>query len=215
MARQQELSSNNVNLLLNEQSMSLQICDLANGDARGVYKTTNLDLRRYGTIDMFIHAEAAGPNQGNFNSGDLEAIIRMGSDFTSNYYEIRIPLVKTPWYDNTLTDVWPAANNLDMQLSRLIKLKEDRNNSGVSNVYYKEADATTGRTYAILGNPNLGAVQAILPGVENANQPYPICTEVWFDELRLTDISEKGGWAAVGKMDVKLADLGTLSVWRA
>jgi cell surface protein SprA len=213
VARQQELSSNNVNLLLNEQSMSLQICDLVNGDARGVYKTTNLDLRRYGTIDMFIHAEAAGPNQNNFNSGDLEAIIRMGSDFTSNYYEVRIPLVKTPWYDNTPTDVWPAANNLDMQLSRLIKLKEDRNAaSGVSNVYYKEIDATTGRTYAILGNPNLGAVQAILLGVENANQPYPICTEVWFDELRLTDISEKGGWAAVGKMDAKLADLGTLSL---
>jgi cell surface protein SprA len=48
--------------------------------------------------------------------------------------------------------------------------------------------------------------------VENAQQPGYVCTEVWFDELRLTDISEKGGWAAVGKVDVKLADLGTLSV---
>jgi len=212
VARQQELSSNNVNLLLNEQSMSLQICNLAYLDTRGVYKTTNLDLRRYGTIDMFIHAEAAGTNQGNFNSGDLNAIIRMGSDFTSNYYEIRIPLVKTNWNDNLLTDVWPAANNLDFQLQRLIKLKEDRNNSGVSNVYYKEIDPTNGRTYAILGNPNLGAVQAFFLGVENAQQPGAICTEVWFDELRLTDISEKGGWAAVGKVDTKLADLGTLSL---
>jgi len=212
VARQQELSSNNVNLLLNEQSLSLQICDLANGDARGVYKTTNLDLRRYGTIDMFIHAEAVG-NQFNFFNNDLVAIIRMGSDFTSNYYEIRIPLVKSPWNDNMATDVWPAANNLDMQLGRLIKLKEDRNSSvGVSNVYYKEIDPTTGRTYAILGNPNLGAVQAFFLGVENANQPYPVCTEVWFDELRLTDISEKGGWAAVGKVDTKLADIGTLSL---
>ena len=39
--RQQELSNNNVNLLLNEQAMSLQICNLTQGDARGVYKTTN------------------------------------------------------------------------------------------------------------------------------------------------------------------------------
>lgn len=211
VARQQELSSNNVNLLLNEQSMSLQICDLANGDARGVYKTTNLDLRRYGTIDMFIHCEAA-QSMSNFSSGDLEAIIRMGSDFTSNYYEIRIPLVESPWYFNTDTLVWPTANNLDMQLSRLIKLKEDRNNLGPSNVYYKEIDPTTGRTFAILGNPNLGAVQAFFLGVTNANHPQPICTEVWFDELRLTDISEKGGWAVVGKVDAKLADLGTLSL---
>jgi cell surface protein SprA len=211
VARQQELSSNNVNLLLNEQSMSLQICNLVNGDVRGVYKTTNLDLRRYGTIDMFVHAEAAGNNPGNFNDGDLDAVIRMGSDFTSNYYEIRIPLKKTAWFATLDTDIWPAVNNLDLSLNRLIRLKEDRNNRGVSNLYFKEAD-TSGRTYAILGNPNLGAIQAFFLGVQNAQQPQPICTEVWFDELRLTDISEKGGWAVVGKVDTKLADLGTLSV---
>ena len=210
VVRQQELSSNNVNLLLNEQSMSLQICDLAYLDTRGVYKTTNLDLRRYGTMDMFIHAEAAGAPS-NFNSGDLNAIIRIGSDFTSNYYEVRIPLIKTNWGDTIPTDIWPAANNLDLTLQRLVKLKEDRNNSG-SVSYYKELDGTTGRSYAILGNPNLGAIQAIFLGVENAQQPGYVCTEVWFDELRLTDISEKGGWAAVGKVDMKLADLGTLSV---
>src|SRR6202035_5749816 len=73
-------------------------------------------------------------------------------------------------------------------------------------------DPATGRTYAILGNPNLGAIQAFFLGVQNTQQPVPICTEVWFDELRLSDISEKGGWAAVGKVDMKLADLGTLSV---
>ena len=214
VVRQQTLSSNNVNLLLNEQSMSLQICDLAYLDTRGVYKTTNLDLRRYGTMDMFIHAEAAGA-QSNFNSGDLNAIIRIGSDFTSNYYEVRIPLIKTPggiiYTPAQDTIVWPTANNLNLALQRLVRLKEDRNNAGAT-TYYKEVDATTGRSYAILGNPNLGAIQAIFLGVENAQQPGYVCTEVWFDELRLTDISEKGGWAAVGKVDVKLADLGTASV---
>ena len=40
--------------------MSLQICDLLPGEARGVYKNTNYDLRRYGTMEMFIHAEARG-----------------------------------------------------------------------------------------------------------------------------------------------------------
>jgi cell surface protein SprA len=210
--RQQELSNNNVNLLLNEQAMSLQICNLALKDARGVYKTTNLDLRRYGTIDMFIHAEAAGPLGTNgILDNDLTAIIRMGSDFTGNYYEIRIPLKKTQWGATLDTDVWPVANNLDLALNRLIQLKVDRNNKGVSNVYFSETD-TTGRTYAILGNPNLGAVQAFFLGVQNTRITGGACTEVWFNELRLTDISEKGGWAAVGKVDMKLADLGTLSV---
>ncbi|WP_431211371.1 cell surface protein SprA [Puia sp. P3] len=96
VVRQQELSNNNVNLLLNEQAMSLQICNLAQGDVRGVYKTTALDLRRYGTMDMFIHAEASG-NQNGLNDNDLSAVIRMGSDFVSNYYEIRIPLKRTVW----------------------------------------------------------------------------------------------------------------------
>ena len=58
--RQQQLSTNNVNILLNEQAMSLQICGLLPGEARGVYKNTNYDLRRYGTMDMFIHAESRG-----------------------------------------------------------------------------------------------------------------------------------------------------------
>ncbi len=154
--RQQELSNNNVNLLLNEQAMSLQICNLLQGDVRGVYKTTNLDLRRYGTIDMFIHAEAGNNNPSGLQDNDLSAVIRMGSDFTGNYYEIRIPL-KVTLYGNYTdpTQVWPTANNLALSLNRLIKLKLDRNAAVASNVYYKETDST-GRSYAILGNPNLG-----------------------------------------------------------
>ncbi len=208
--RQQELSNNNVNLLLNEQAMSLQICNLAKGDVRGVYKTTSQDLRRYGTMDMFIHAEAGNNNPNGLADNDLTAIIRMGSDFVSNYYEVRIPLKKTAYGATLDTDIWPAANNLSLSLSRLIQLKVNRNNNGVSNDYYKESD-TSGRTYAILGNPNLGAVQALFLGVQNTRQPT-ICTEVWFNELRLTDISTQGGWAAVGKVDVKVADLGTMTV---
>jgi cell surface protein SprA len=209
--RQQSLSTNNTNVLLNEQAMSLQICNLANGDARGVYKTVNLDLRKYGKMDMFIHTESAGGTNYSFNSGDLSAVVRLGSDFVSNYYEIRIPLIKTNWYDSVTTDIWPDSNNLNLSLNRLIQLKEDRNLSGNTSGYFRENDPS-GRSYAIIGNPNLGAVQAFFLGVENARQPNSICTEVWFDELRLSDINDQGGWAAVGRVDMKLADIGTAYV---
>ncbi|HEY4336542.1 MAG TPA: cell surface protein SprA [Puia sp.] len=209
VVRQQELSNNNVNLLLNEQAMSLQICNLMQGDVRGVYKTTNLDLRRYGTMDMFVHAEAV--TQGTVVDNDMSYVVRLGSDFVSNYYEIRVPVHVTAWNPNATADeVWPSQNNLNLALSRLVKLKVDRNNGGTTNTYYKETDGD-GRSYAILGNPNLGAIQAFFLGVQNVNRTT-VCTEVWFNELRLTDISEKGGWAAVGKVDMKLADLGTLTV---
>ncbi len=159
--RQQELSSNNVNLLLNEQAMSLQICNLVQGDVRGVYKTTSLDLRRYGTMDMFVHAEAV--TQGTVNDGDLSYVVRLGSDFVANYYEIRVPVHVSQFDARTADQIWPDSNNLNLSLSRLIQLKVDRNNHGNPNTYYKEVDGG-GRSYAILGNPNLGGHPGFLPG---------------------------------------------------
>jgi cell surface protein SprA len=47
-------------------------------------------------------------------------------------------------------------------------------------------------------------------GVENVKQELT-CTEVWFNELRLSRLDERGGWAALGRVDVRLADLGNLS----
>ena len=39
-----------------------------------------------------------------------------------------------------------------------------------------------------------------------------ICAEVWFDELRLSDFNEHGGWAANVRVTSKLADLGTVTL---
>ena len=58
--RQQQLSNNNVQLFLNEQSLSVQLCDLPKKESRGVFKTMNMDMRQYGRMEMFIHAEGKG-----------------------------------------------------------------------------------------------------------------------------------------------------------
>ncbi|HQD12930.1 MAG TPA: cell surface protein SprA, partial [Chitinophagales bacterium] len=54
--REQNISGYN-NALQNEQAMSLQVCELNDGDARAVFKVTNIDLRNYKRIKMFTHAE--------------------------------------------------------------------------------------------------------------------------------------------------------------
>ena len=59
------------------------------------------------------------------------------------------------------------------------------------------------------GNPNIGQIQAFFLGVQNARSTN-VCTEVWFDELRLSQINDQGGYAAMGRVDIKLADLGTM-----
>ena len=209
--RQQQLSNNNTVLLQNEQAISLRICNLLKGDARGVFKTVNLDLRQYGKLDMFIHAEAStGPN--DLSDNELNAVVRIGNDFINNYYEIKIPLKVTPWYSTSETVIWPEENNLAIQLNDLIQLKVRRNNLPSGDPrrtgYYSEANAKGGR-YAIFGNPNLGEVRAFFIGVENARRESA-CMEVWFNELRLSHLNEQGGWAALGRVDFKLADLGSL-----
>jgi cell surface protein SprA len=209
--RQQQLSNNNVQLLLNEQSLSVQVCNLPNQQARGVFKTMNLDMRQYGKLHMFIHAEGRGSSSA-IKDNQLSAIVRIGNDFQGNYYEIKIPLKRTDWGVTDSLLIWPAVNNLDFDLTELPRLKMRRNNSGASPSEYYSELLPDGRTFAMIGNPNLGEVRGMLLAVQN-NDPDngEACAEVWFNELRFSNLDEKGGWAALGRLDVKLADLGTFN----
>lgn len=213
--RVQQLSNNGVNILLNEQSLSLQVRNLADGDARAVIKTVNFDLRNYGKLSMFAHAESV-VNLAPVRDKEMNLVMRIGQDFLSNYYEVKIPLYITPagkYSTAQDTIVWPTLNNLDFNLQDLINLKLNRNNVGASitNIYRQ---VSGNKTYSIMGNPNLGAVTGILFAVENAkdNNTAPINAEVWLDELRLSQINETGAYAATGRVDVTLADLGKVSV---
>src|SRR5690606_12131008 len=152
--------------------------------------TLNLDLRQYGRMEMFVHAESV-QGQTGLRDDDLNAVIRIGNDFIGNYYEIKIPLKITAFGATSDTLIWPTANNVDIDLNRFTQLKMRRNNTGPSNVYYKETDEN-GKSYAILGNPNLGEVRGIFIGIENARLGLA-CTEAWFNELRLSNIDERGG----------------------
>jgi cell surface protein SprA len=214
--RVQTLSNNGVNLLQNEQSLSLKFCNIPQGGAKGVFQTfANRDLRQFGKLQMYIHAEKAP--DAFLNNDDLTAVIRIGNDFVSNYYEVRIPLKLTPLnasiankdaYNDTL---WVKENSLDIDLGVLTKMKTARNLSNFPlNVIYRQAQSN-GQMYSIMGNPNLGEVKGVLLGVENS-KVASACGELWFNELRLASLNEKGGYAALGRIDATLADLGTISV---
>lgn len=208
--RQQQLSNNNVQLFLNEQALSVQLCGLENGESRGVFKTMNMDMRQYGKMRMFIHAEGRG-SDGAIQDYDLSAIVRIGNDFQGNYYEIRIPLKKTNWGVRDSLLIWPEENNLDFDLEELTQLKLRRNNGGFSPSQYYSERLPNGRVYALIGNPNLGEVRGMMLSVVN-NKAEPACAEVWFNELRFSNLDEKGGWAGLGRVDLNLADLGSISL---
>ncbi len=109
---------------LNEQSMSMKLTDLAAGDARGVYRNTQHDLRNYKRLQMWVHAESLIDDATNLKSGELSMFIRLGTDVRSNYYEYEIPLVLTPHgkYSDSNADrriVWPEDNFMDINLQAL------------------------------------------------------------------------------------------------
>jgi cell surface protein SprA len=212
--RVQALSNGGINILQNEQALSMRLCDLQEGDARGVFKTLNLDLRQYKKVSMFIHAESL-KGQPALNENEIYAVIRIGNDFINNFYEIRYPLKTTPFGTSDENLIWPDENSLAVNLTDLIRLKIERNvgSGNPTQIYRKVID---GKTYSIIGNPNLGEIRGILVGVENpadvGGGGRAVCTEIWINELRLSGLDEKGGWAAVGQMNLQLADLGTISV---
>ena len=217
--RQSQLSQNNVNLFLNEQSLSLKVTDLADGKARAVFKDMGVDLRKFSRLQLFIHAEAIEGTP--LKNGEVQAVIRIGSDFVNNYYEYRIPLQLTdPAGAINANTIWPDANQLDVNLSIFPQLKQERNQTGapVSRPY--TVQDKKGNYVTVVGNPSLGDVREALLGVLNptegqgevADDGFPKSAIVWFDELRVSNMDESGGYAALGRVDLNLADLGALSL---
>ncbi len=211
--------------LTNEQALTMKAINLTDGDARSIYKSTDYDLRQFKRLKMFIHAEAANSSS-RLNKGDVSVFIRLGSDFTDNYYEYEIPVDITPWGCGAdTTAIWPVANRLDLLLDSLVSIKQQRNiairhgehpsNQKPYYVYLEDGSRVT-----VVGMPNLAEVTTIMIGVRNpkkqsvndSDDMLPKSVEVWINELRLCGFDDKQGVAALANMRLNLADLGDISV---
>ncbi|MBK7130198.1 MAG: cell surface protein SprA [Crocinitomicaceae bacterium] len=225
--RQQDNASINFRQL-NEQSLSLQVCGLKDGEARAAYKNVSFDVRSYKNLRMFVHGEARNI-EANLQDDELTVFIRLGTDFENNYYEFEMPIKVTPWGTDYTQDlvIWPEANNMIIAFDSLINLKMKRNASGVpstSEYILTYTDPTTGQVVRIKvkGNPNLQGMKVIMIGVRNpgkdTNHPWmhaedgmDKCAEIWVNELRLTDFDQEGGWASTARVGVQMADFANVN----
>ena len=206
----------------NEQALSLNVNNLGSKESRAVYKKSNLDIRQYERIQLFVHAEALEVDATQLSSNDVSLFVRLGSDYKSNYYEYEVPLTITPHgsYDGNSSAaaiiVWPQENMIDIPLSKLtgIKVKRNtlRNNNaeGVTNTtIYSEYDEDEPKNrISVVGSPSLGQIKVMMIGVRN-NTAYNKSAIVWVNEMRLLGFNNKSGWAAQGNLNVKLSDIGT------
>jgi cell surface protein SprA len=218
---------------LNEQAMSLKIKNLSPGDARGVYKNLQMDMRQYKRLQMWVHSEAFTANtegiiNNTLNDDELSIFIRLGSDFKDNYYEYEIPLKLTPHRsyngdnENDRLMVWPLENRFDFAFELLTNLKLKRNaearqrgsSTRISNRKGEPVPDNPTHWIYVKGNPTLSDVRSIMIGVRNKKQQSTEIRsgEIWVNELRLKDFDEDGGWAGMGSASLKLADLGTVNV---
>src|SRR5690606_17753622 len=185
------------------------------GQANAVFKNITLDMINYGRLKMFLHAQG-----GNVNDDEVSAFIRLGTDFTENYYEIEVPLKITAQGKTDPRDIWPIENEIDIPLDALYAAKAARNrasNDPTNNTEpgapytYKEGE----RTYYIRvkGRPELSTVQTVMLGVRNGHEMAGVARSfcVWANELRVADFDQTNGWAANARLNAKLADFANIT----
>jgi cell surface protein SprA len=230
----EQLYSNNAVINQNEQALSLRVYSttgstqntsgLEPGDSRAVFKSVNVDMRQYKKLRMFFHAEALPsslstslPEDNSLQNDEMKGFIRFGNDFTDNFYQVEMKLDVTAFGSSSEEDVW--ANDLMIPLEELTALKlavlrgEDVP-LDAEGAAYKDIDEKI--RIRIKGNPNFGYVRTLMVGVRNGYEPGDegarhLRGEVWFNELRLSDLSSDGGMAATAAMDTNMADFLTMS----
>ena len=224
----EQFNNNNTIVRQNEQSLVLNVCELEPEDSRGVYKNISVDMRQFNRLRMFMHAEdGASPG---FTDGDIIGFVRLGNDLSENYYQIEIPLQESPSGSLNAQSVWPVINEIDLPMSALETIKSLSILNGTLGsdqpIFYDVVNDVVNeetvnefspldvgeQRISIKGNPNFGDIRTLMIGVKNPSQDnMDVCAEVWFNELRLSDMDNEGGWAATLAVDTNVADFINIS----
>ncbi|MFC6268307.1 cell surface protein SprA [Frigoriflavimonas asaccharolytica] len=201
----------------NEASLYLKATGLGNvnAEARGVFKNISLDMRRYKKLQMFVHAEDL-INKNSYLDPSTKFFIRFGSDATDNYYEYESSLQYTDFSATSPLDIWPAENEVNLELQNFIdlKIRRDKNSSVILNRYTDADYGDTDKKIYVKGRPSLGNVSTIMIGVrKNGSSIGERSKDVvlWVNEIRLSDIENEGGYAGNASLNFNLGDFAVVN----
>jgi len=203
----------------NESSLYLKANNLQANEARGVFKNTTLDMRRYKKLKLFVHAQ--DPN-GSDNQGQIDPrtkfFIRFGSDNSDNYYEYESSLKITPKNATAPMEIWPFENEVDFNVQDFVDAKLRRDKEFPTEIVERRRDQQFGdanKAIYIKGRPSLGNITTIMIGVRNApdrgNLGTSITRVLWVNEIRLSEIENDGGYAGNASLNFNLGDFATIN----
>lgn len=202
---------------LNEQSLRLAVDRLKPGQAKGVFRNTSFDFINYKDLKLFISLQDYPDKLSDLKNAAV--FFRLGTDLTDNYYEVQtVSLSKTSIKSGVYQDVevWPLENQMEISFEDLksVKIERDRTQSPLNHRFSKQIVAASGKTYIItvMGRPDQSAILNTMLGIRNTSTSIGdnlSCT-VWLDELRASGFDQTAGSAAIGKMAMKLSDIGNI-----
>ncbi|MFZ1948268.1 MAG: hypothetical protein WAW06_12030, partial [bacterium] len=181
-----------------EQSLVFSMRNLDAGHSGSVYKTLPAsynDYTLYHTLSFYVHGDQRAASE------DLYLFVRLGSD-SINFYECG-------------TKVQPGWQDIKIKFDQITNLKSAEAESTV--IYGKQValrgDTTEAGWAAVYGDPSITRVSRIGAGVVNSGSARTSdeAIEVWFDDLRLTDVRRESGYAKRVSIGAALSDVITLA----
>lgn len=192
-----------------EQSIALEFTRLAAGDTLEAFKNFSLDedYTRYGKLSWY----AAGYQVSGYvaNVDSLQYFIRFASDDIGlNYYEYRAPL---PPSSAARSILW---QRVDLALTELSNLKLAPDFPRTAPIFYQVV-GPNGVTYTVKGRPSFTRLRRVSFGLINSHtDPSRVFDtgQLWFNELRATDVDRTAGYAQRVTVTGRLANLLSYNV---
>lgn len=197
----------------NESSLYMKVKNMGD-EARGVFKNTQLDMRRYKKLRLFVHGQNLDNPSSNVLDQDVKFFIRFGSDATDNYYEYESSLKYTSNTSTTPLEIWPIENEVDFNIQDFVdaKIQRDKNTSSIVERTWISNWGDINKRIYIKGRPSLGNITTIMIGVRNNNSRIGSEGRVlWVNEIRLSEIENDGGYAGNASLNFNLGDFATVN----
>ncbi|MCH7754347.1 cell surface protein SprA [candidate division KSB1 bacterium] len=162
---------------------------------------------RYDRIKMFVYGD---PNvtshipMDSSSTSSLEYFIRFGAD-TENYYE----------YRSKIYSGWNELNHMDVLIQDFTTLDTLFNNGTefdtLSSVFVRSLAPNNSKSIRKKGTPSFTNVKVLILGLKNLHTMEGFTGDIWFNELRLSDVENDKGIAMRARADLRIADFITIN----